>query len=205
MMTARMPEDVEARLTRALRERAFDRVATLAVEAYGAELHGFLLSTLGNPGDAGDVFSQVIETFWRGLPRFAGRCSVRTWLYLLARHAEVNHRRSPWHGARRTGDARLDAMIDQVRSETPPWQRTEVKNRWSAVRDALAPDDRALLVLRVDRDLAWADIARVTLGDTEPDAAALDRESRRLRKRFQLLKQRLRAEARAAGLLETAR
>jgi RNA polymerase sigma-70 factor, ECF subfamily len=205
MMGARMADDVEARLTRALSERAFDQVATLAMEAYGAELHGYLISTLGNPGDAGDVFSQVMETFWRGLPRFAGRCSVRTWLYLLARHAEVNHRRSPWHGPRRTGDAQLDEIVDRVRSQTPPWQRTEVKDRWSEVRDALAPDDRALLVLRVDRDLAWADIARITLGDAEPAAAALDRESRRLRKRFQLLKERLRAEVRAAGLREAAR
>jgi RNA polymerase sigma-70 factor (ECF subfamily) len=205
MMLAPMAEDVEARLRRALDDRAFDRVATLAVEAYGAELHGFLLGTLGNPGDAGDVFCQVMETFWRGLPRFAGRCSVRTWLYLLARHAEVDHRRSPWQGARRTGDAQLDELVDRVRSRTPPWQRTEVKNRWTALREALAPDDRALLVLRVDRDLAWADIARITLGETEPDAAALDRESRRLRKRFQLLKERLRAEVRAAGLRETAR
>ncbi|HEX3480748.1 MAG TPA: sigma-70 family RNA polymerase sigma factor [Kofleriaceae bacterium] len=194
-----MADDVEARLTRALGERAYDRVATLAVEAYGAELHGFLLGTLGNPADAGDVFSQVMERFWRGLPRFAGRCSVRTWLYLLARHAEVDHRRSPWHGARRTGDAQLDEIVDRVRSQTPPWQRTEVKDRWSAVRAALPPDDRALLVLRVDRDLAWADIARITLGDPEPDTAALDRESRRLRKRFQLLKERLRAEVRAAA------
>jgi RNA polymerase sigma-70 factor (ECF subfamily) len=199
MMAARMADDVEARLTRALGERAYDRVATLAVEAYGAELHGFLLGTLGNPADAGDVFSQVMERFWRGLPRFAGRCSVRTWLYLLARHAEVDHRRSPWHGARRTGDAQLDEIVDRVRSQTPPWQRTEVKDRWSAVRAALPPDDRALLVLRVDRDLAWADIARITLGDPEPDTAALDRESRRLRKRFQLLKERLRAEVRAAA------
>lgn len=200
-----MLDDVEAKLTRALHDRAFDRVATLAVETYGAELYGFLLGTLGNPGHAGDVFSQVIETFWRGLPRFAGRCSVRTWLYLLARHAEVDHRRSPWNGARRTGDAQLDAMVDRMRSATPPWQRTEVKSRWAALRDALAPDDRALLVLRIDRNLSWADIARVTLCDTEPDTATLGRESMRLRKRFQLLKQRLREEVRAAGLVETAR
>jgi RNA polymerase sigma-70 factor (ECF subfamily) len=192
-------------LARALQDRAFDRVATLAVETYGAELYGFLLGTLGNPGSANDVFSQVIETFWRGLPSFAGRCSVRTWLYLLARHAEVDYRRSPWNGSRRTGDAQLDAMVDRMRSETPPWQRTEVKSRWGALRDALAPDDRALLVLRVDRGLSWTDIARVTLCDIEPDTATLDRESRRLRKRFQLLKQRLRAEVRAAGLREAAR
>jgi chaperonin cofactor prefoldin len=44
----------------------------------------------------------------------------------------------------------------------------------------------------------------VTLCNIEPDTATLDRESTRLRKRFQLLKQRLRAEVRAAGLGEAA-
>jgi RNA polymerase sigma-70 factor (ECF subfamily) len=80
-----------------------------------------------------------------------------------------------------------------------------VKDRWREVREALAPEDRVLLVLRVDRELAWADIARVTLGDVEPERAALAKETVRLRKRFQLLKQHLRARARAAGLIGDAR
>ncbi len=196
-----MTGDLEAKLVRLLGDRAFDQVATLALEAYGAELHGFLIRTMRNRTEAGDVFSQAVETFWRELPRFKARCSVRTWLYLLAKHAVVSYRRSPWNGARRTGDAKLDAVVDHVRSETPPWQRTEVKDKWHALRDALDPDDHALLVLRVDRDLTWADIARVTLGNVEPEAAALERETARLRKRLQLLKERLRAQARAAGLL----
>lgn len=201
-IAARMMDDLGARLMRLLGDRAFDQVATLALEAYGAELHGFLLHTMGNPTKAGDVFSQAIETFWRELPRFEARCSVRTWLYLLAKHAAVNYQRSPWNGARRTGDANLDTVVDRLRSQTAPWQRTDVKDKWRALRDALDPEDRALLALRVDRELPWADIARVTLGDAEPGAAELARETARLRKRFQLLKLLLRRQARAAGLVE---
>lgn len=197
-----MDGDLGEMLTRLLGERAFDRVATLALEAYGAELYGFLVHTLGNRSEAGEVFSQTVETFWRGLPQFAARCAVRTWLYLLAKHAAVNYRRSPWNGARRTGDANLDAMVDRLRSQTAPWQRTEVKDKWRALRDALEPDDRALLALRIDRDLPWADVAQVTLGDPDASAAEIARETARLRKRFQLLKQQLRDRARAAGLVD---
>jgi RNA polymerase sigma-70 factor (ECF subfamily) len=193
-----------SRLMQLLDDRAFDQVATLALEAYGAELYGFLIHTMGSSGEVDEVFAQTVEAFWRGLPRFEARCSVRTWLYLLAKHAAVNHQRSPWNGNRRAGYANLDAVLAKSRSQTAPWKRTDVKDKWRAMRDALTPEDRALLVLRVDRGLHWADIARVTLGDAEPEAAALARETARLRKRFQLLKQQLHAKARAAGLLEDA-
>jgi len=197
-----MADDVEATLTQLVAEREFDRVATVALETYGSELFGFLVNVIGGPAEASDVFSQTIENFWRGLPGFAGRCSVRTWLYVLAQNAAVSYRRSPWNGARRTGDTQLDTLVASAHSRTAPWQRTDVKDRWRALREGLDPADRSLLVLRVDRDLAWNDIARVTLGSAQPAAAELARETARLRKRFQLLKQQLRVSAREAGLVD---
>jgi RNA polymerase sigma-70 factor (ECF subfamily) len=59
--------------------------------------------------------------------------------------------------------------------------------------------DRMLLILRVDRELSWRDLARVVLGGS-PTPVELEREAVRLRKRFQLVKERLRA-----GLREQAR
>ena len=56
-------------------------------------------------------------------------------------------------------------------------------------------EDRTLLVLRVDRALEWEEVARVTLGVAEPDATLLKRETERLRKRFQLLKDELKGRA----------
>lgn len=197
-----MVDDVEATLARLVAEQAFDRVAKLALDAYGSELYGFLVNVVGGPTEASDVFSQTIENFWRGLPGFASRCSMRTWLYVLAQNAAVSYRRSPWNGARRTGDSHLDTLVASARSRTAPWQRTDVKDKWRVLREALDPEDRSLLVLRVDRDLAWNDVARVTLGSAQPTAAELARETARLRKRFQLLKQQLRASAREAGLVD---
>jgi RNA polymerase sigma-70 factor (ECF subfamily) len=59
-----------------------------------------------------------------------------------------------------------------------------------------------LLVLRVDRGLAWEDIALTFLDD--PEAASEEdkkREAARLRKRFQIVKKRLGERAREVGLL----
>ena len=183
-------------------EAELSEVATRAIEAYGDEVFGFLIHQLGNEADAAEVFGQMAEDLWKGLPAFGGRCSIRTWMYVLARHAASRFRRSPWnHRGRRTGDSNLDEAIARQRTRTQPWQRTDVKDRFAALREALDPDDRTLLVLRVDRAMPWQDIARVTLGVDEPEARTLKRETDRLMKRFQLLKEQLRRRAQEMGIL----
>ncbi len=194
-------DELEARLQALLHAGALDQAATQALESYGPELYGFLVNVMGGAADAAEVFSQTAEDLWRGLPSFGSRCSVRTWMYLLARHAAARYRRSPWNRGGRTGDSQLDALVAGARSRTEPWLRTDVHDRWQELRESLDPDDRALLVLRVDRDLSWSDVARVMLGSDEPDVSELARETTRLRKRFQLLKEELRKRARAAGLI----
>ena len=89
-----------------------------------------------------------------------------------------------------------------MRSQTEPWLRTDVKDRLRQLRDSLDPDDRLILVLRLDRGLSWNEVAVVTLGEEKASAEALRRESARLRKRFQDLKDELRGRAERAGLLE---
>ena len=168
-----MTAGVEARLSELHRERALHELATLAISTYGPELYGFLVNTLGALPDAAEVFSQTTEDFWRALPSFRGQCSVRTWLYVLAQHAAQRHRRSPWNRGRRSGESRLGELVAAIRTRTAPWQRTEVKDRWRELRASLAPDDRALLVLRVDRALAWSEVARIMLGDAEREPAAV--------------------------------
>jgi len=192
--------DVVDELRRLLDQRDLTGAASLALETYGAEVYGFLVNELH--GDAADVFSAVSERFWRGLGAFEGRCSVRTWLYVLARNAASEWRKSPRN--RRdlhTGISELDAIVTRVRTHTEPWRRSEVKDQIRALRDALPDEDRMLLILRVDRELEWDDVARVML-DVEAREAAIARESARLRKRFQLIKDELRDRARAAGILD---
>jgi RNA polymerase sigma-70 factor (ECF subfamily) len=198
-MGARTLADIDALLA----DGAFDRAATRMLEEHGPELYGFLASVLGSDSDADEVFAQVGEDLWRGLPRFSRRCSPRTWLYALARNAAANYRRSPWRRAGQlVGDSAFDGVVARVRTTTAPWLRTDVKDRWRELRASLTEDDRSLLSLRIDRQFSWEDIARITLGVDVADQAALDRETGRLRKRFQLLKDDLREKARAAGLVD---
>ena len=196
-------DDLEAELARLIRAKTFDAAATRAIDSYGPEVLGFLVNLMGSEAAASEVYSQVGEDIWNGLPTFAGRSSVRTWLYTVARHAAARYRRTPWNrSGQRTGDSRLDEAIERSRSRTQPWLRTEVKNRFAQLREALDPDDRTLLVLRVDRNLPWEDIARVMLGEEASDTGAVNKECARLRKRFQTLKEELKQRAREAGLID---
>ena len=94
-------------------------------------------------------------------------------------------------------------LAAEVRTTTAVHMRTEVKSRVAELRDSLAPEDRELLMLRVDRNLSWMDLATVLRGEDDAplDGEGQKREAARLRKRFQIVKDRLREMARKQGLL----
>ena len=98
----------------------------------------------------------------------------------------------------------LEGVAHAVRTETLAFLRTEKRTRLQALRDSLPEEDRMLLVLRVDRQLAWNDLARVLHEADEGtplDDAAIAREAARLRKRFQVLKEKLVEAGRREGLV----
>ncbi|MBC7974838.1 MAG: hypothetical protein H7138_07600 [Myxococcales bacterium] len=173
---------------------------TIVLRELGPELFGFLTGVLGDV-DADEVFSALSVRLWRSLSGFQGRCTLRTWVYVLARHELGRFRK----GARRYADARvpisaLEDVLAVARSTTRSTLATEKRVKLTSFRDELPVEDRTLLILRVDRNLAWDDIA-LAFADN-PEAFSDEerkRESARLRKRFQLVKERLVARVRAAA------
>ena len=108
----------EGRLLALVHAGDFDAAATHALDQYGPELFGFLMNTLGSESDASEVFLQVGEDLWRGLPKFAARSSVRTWLYVLARNAATDYRRSPWNRRENRASAgRLDDILARMEAQ----------------------------------------------------------------------------------------
>jgi RNA polymerase sigma-70 factor, ECF subfamily len=163
-----------------------------ALRKHGAEIFGWLLATLSSEAEAADAFSLFSEELWRSLARHQGRCSIRTWCYMLARHCVARVLE-----ARRTcravplSEAPVTQLAAQIRDATLSYLRTDVKQRVRSLREQLDPDDQTLLILRVDKDLGWRDIAIVMYGDDTGDEE-LARHAARLRKRFERVKAQLR-------------
>jgi len=193
-------EVAETRIREAAGAGRWADAATAALRAYGDELLGYLVAVTRNETDAADAFSLFTEDLWRGLPRFRWECTFRTWAYGLARHALARVRRDP-HRRRAVplDDGHVAALVADLRSRTATFLRTETKDKVARIRAELDPDDQTLLILRLNRGLAWRDIARVmSPEDVEPDRAALDRLAAALRKRFERLKADLKSRARTA-------
>ena len=169
---------------------------TLVVQGYGPQILGYLTAMTRVEADAHEAFSQFCEDLWRGLAGFRWRSSLRTWSYTLARNALHRQRAAaPQRHGPHVGLSELGSVVDRARTTTLESMRTAARSRFAEIRDRLDPDDRTLLILRVDRRMAWRDIAEV-LGE-DPEPAALKRRCVALRKRFERLKESLRAQLQA--------
>lgn len=190
--------ELDERIHVLLTERKIAEATTLTLRELGPEILGFLSGVLGDD-DGDEAFSGFSERLWRSLEGFEGRCKLRTWVYVLARQAISRFRRGQRrHVAGRVPISELQEVLEVVR-KTRSTLAAGRRSTLTRLRDELPVEDRTLLILRVDRSLAFDEIA-LAFADN-PEAFSDDdrrRESARLRKRFQLVKQRLVARARAA-------
>jgi RNA polymerase sigma-70 factor (ECF subfamily) len=79
----------EAQLLEAARngdEAAFERL----VEPHRGPLHAHCYRMLGSVHDAEDALQEALLRAWRGLPRFEGRSSLKSWLYTIGTNTALN-------------------------------------------------------------------------------------------------------------------
>jgi len=206
MSTSEAQAELEARAREASERGAFDEATTCLIEAYGGDLLRFLCSRLHDASAASDVYSEVVERLWRGLPRFEWRYGARAYCYAIARNTAINYVTAASRRPERNmslSSAGLSQVVERTRSETLPYLRTEIKDRFRRLREELPLEDQTLLTLRLDRGLEWRELALVmTFSEGEqPTEEALTREAARLRQRFSAAKDKLRRFAEREGLI----
>jgi RNA polymerase sigma-70 factor (ECF subfamily) len=160
--------------------------ATEALRAFGPKILGYLQAVLKDEADAADAFSIFAEHLWRGLPSWRGQSSLKTWAFKLAWNAALNLKDEAWRrrGRRfRTGEA--SRLADEIRTRTGVRVERQ-RQALDALRAELSEEEQTLLVLRIDQQLSWEEIADVL---SPPGAERV--EAAALRKRFQRLKERL--------------
>lgn len=176
-----------------------DQAAKVALEAYGKEILGWLC------GVCGDLTAQEIyQGFSNELPgelwAYRGQFAFRPWLYGIARKTAFRKLRSPSRQDSPLGGSVLPSPGENL-SDNRTWAKTQINNSaFARLRDRLDPEERMVLILRVDRRMSWEDVARVmenpATGDTLRESAT------RLRRYFHRTRERLREMAIAEGLLQ---
>jgi RNA polymerase sigma-70 factor (ECF subfamily) len=171
--------------------------ATLALKGYGPHILRYLMGILRNLERTEEAFSRFSENLWKGLGGFRRECTFKVWAYKLAWNAAVDVGRDP-HRRRtqRLGTTEISNLAAEVCSSARPYLRSWAKERLRILRESLDPDERSLLLLRIEKHLGWKEVAEVM---SRPhhllDEAAV-------RKRFERLKNKLRRLAEEQGLLE---
>jgi RNA polymerase sigma-70 factor (ECF subfamily) len=146
--------------------------ATLA-EKYRAALHAHCYRMLGSIQDAEDAYQESLIRAWRGIGKFEGRSSLRSWLYRIATNVSLDaiERRpsrvlATEHGpAAAPGDAPAPPLVESIWIDPYPdeelasedglagpdaryEQRESVELAFIAALQHLPPLQRAVLILR---------------------------------------------------------
>jgi len=137
------------------------------VEPHRAELHAHCYRMLGSLQDADDALQEALLRAWRGLPRFEGRSSLRSWLYTIATNIclrAIERRReiaNEYVAAWERGD--VDAVVAMLAEDAtmtmppiPTWYGGREAVAAFLRRRPLAGDARWRLVrVRANRQLAF--------------------------------------------------
>jgi RNA polymerase sigma-70 factor, ECF subfamily len=167
-----------------MRARSGDEIAFRElVEPYRSELQFHCYRILGSVQDAEDLLQETLLAAWRGLDRFEGRASVRSWLYRIAtnrclnalrdagrRPKEVPPMAQPPEPTRLTEPTWLepypDVLLEGVADASPgPEARYETRETiglaFVAALQHLPPRQRAALVLRDVLGFRTAEVAEM--------------------------------------------
>lgn len=134
---------------------AFD----LIVERHRRAIYQLCYRYVANHEDASDLAQEVFLRAYRGLHRFRGEASLRTWLYRIAVNVCLNRLTSKTPTAERAEVAgHLNAPGDDPARAV---LRSEQRERVRAAIARLPKRQRAVLVLRAYHELPHREIARI--------------------------------------------
>lgn len=130
-------------MTSAARQPTLDATAR---ELASSILH-FLDRLVGNRAVAEELLQETLIRMDKGLPGFAGRSSIKTWAFSIARHVAADYLRHPDRKARTIPLDAIDEPIDPERGIDERVVVDEMNECIRAVIDSLPEPYRAALVL----------------------------------------------------------
>jgi RNA polymerase sigma-70 factor (ECF subfamily) len=136
------------------------------VRRYQDRLYPTVLRLVGRAEDAHDLLQDAFLRAYQRLGTFHGGSSFYTWIYRIAVNVALSDRRKRKRGAWRIredrGSERIETSDDPKRTDpTLPLEQAERDAQVQAALNALAPDHRAVVVLKDLDGLRYEEIAEV--------------------------------------------
>jgi RNA polymerase sigma-70 factor, ECF subfamily len=162
----------EASIIAELKSGSEDAYAWL-IKHYHQGVYSLVYRILNDPADAADTTQEVFLKAFRGMKRFNGESSLKTWLYRIAVHEASNQRR--WwfrHKSRETSmEAQPDAdgnsfglcdiLVDQGESPLEVCAHEEMRLRIEQELLQVPEPYRTTVVLRDIEGLSYEEVAEV--------------------------------------------
>lgn len=187
----------EASILEELRSGSEEAYAWL-IAHYHQPVYSLVYRIVNDPTDAADTTQEVFIKVFRGIKRFNGQASLKTWIYRIAIHEASNQRRWWYRHKRReysiesptdpqdvNNNIRLqDTLVDGHESPFDHVVHEEVRARVEAELKEVQEPYRTTLVLRDIEGLAYEEIAEVLQISLGTVKSRLIRGREALRKRL---------------------
>ncbi len=190
----------EASLVAELKAGSEEAYAWL-VQQYHQPVYSLVYRIVNDPADAADTTQEVFLKVFRGMRRFNGQSSLKTWIYRIALH-EASNRRRWWfrHKGRETSmepqeqefsTAPLqskevrEALVDEHESPFDSAMHEEVREHIEAELRNVPEPFRTTVILRDLEELSYEEIAEVTETNLGTVKSRLTRGREALRKRLE--------------------
>jgi RNA polymerase sigma-70 factor, ECF subfamily len=131
------------------------------VKRYQSPLLHFIARYTGDQGLAEDITQEVFLRIYRAAPRFQARTKVSTWIFHIAYNQALTEM------GRRKRQQNLWQALTRSREEghegapSRPVERYELQEEVTSALDRLPDNQRAALLLRVNEELTYREIAEV--------------------------------------------
>ena len=170
------------------------------IDRFHQPVYGLVYRMLNDPADASDTTQEVFLKVFRGMRRFQGEASLKTWIYRIAIHEASNHRR--WwfrHKGRETsmeqeatGTSVRKTLVDPGRSPFDNVVQEEIRAKVEAELRLVQEPYRTAVILRDIEGLSYEEIAEIL-------EVSLGTVKSRLMRGRESLKKRLAAYAQEVG------
>lgn len=133
----------------------------LLMQRHGDAVYRFVRNTLRDEARADDVHQRIFIEAYRDLPRFAGRSTLRTWLFAIARYRVIDALKVRMREAGRAADS--DSVDAPDPRPSPGEQIDDVRLREALARclEQLGEHIRTAVLLRFQQGFSFEEMSDI--------------------------------------------